>query len=359
MHVIAHVFVKGMVSPATFTALLCRYLFARRYALYVWLGVNGIFSSAAFAQQSALQPASSQAEGIAILWWSMFYGACFIFFAVMALLGMGLWRARKSDAQLSDVASRNLVIVAGVAIPLVILIVLVGGSLMLGKSIAAEAPDNALKVRVTGWMWWWEIEYLDDSGAVVATTANELRVPVGRPVEVLLTSGDVIHSFWVPELHGKTDLVPGITNSSWFTATEAGVFRGQCAEFCGAQHALMAFLVIAQPEPAFEQWLANEARPAVTPAGDAQVRGQQIFMDSACASCHTIRGTRAQGELGPDLTHLAVRRTLAAAARPNNRGHLAGWISDPQGIKPGSFMPRTLLSPEALTDLLDYLESLE
>lgn len=315
--------------------------------------------SSAHAQQSALEPASEHAEGIEILWWVMFYGATAIFLAVMLLLAIGLWRGRRPGATaLSEVASRNLVVAAGVAIPLLILVVLVGGSLLLGRSIAVKPPDNALTVVVTGWMWWWQIDYLDEEGAVVATTANEMHIPVGRPVSLQLTSADVIHSFWVPELHGKTDLIEGSINTSWFTAEHAGVYRGQCAEFCGVQHALMAFLVIAEPQEEFQAWLDQQAQP-YEPPDSQQIRlGQEVFLSAGCADCHTIRGTAADGDTAPDLTHLASRRTLAAASRPNTRGHLGGWISDPQSVKPGNFMPRTLLEPEEHRALLDYLESL-
>lgn len=318
----------------------------------------------AFSQQSVLEPASSHASNIEILWWTMFYAATVIFLAVMVLLFAGLWRAYGTDYNpdsktLSELASRNLVIVAGVAIPLLILLVLVGGSLMLGRSFAAEPPENALHIRVTGKMWWWSIEYLDERGETAFTTANELHVPVGRPVTLHLTSADVIHSFWVPELHGKTDLVPGVVNTSWFVVDKAGIFRGQCAEFCGVQHALMAFLVIAQPEHEFQQWLDNQHQPAAKPV-DQQTRfGQEVFFFAGCATCHTVRGTTARGNQGPDLTHIDSRRSLAAATRPNTHGHLAGWISDPQGIKPGNFMPSTLLTPNEHMALLAYLESLD
>jgi cytochrome c oxidase subunit 2 len=313
----------------------------------------------ALARQSALQPASAQAEGIANLWWLMLAGASVIFIGVMALLAIGLWRARKGDdCHLSALASRNLVITAGVAIPLVVLITLVTGSLLLGRTITAKPPDNALIIAVTGWMWWWQFDYIDERGELIATTANELHVPVGRPVSLRLTSGDVIHSFWVPELQGKTDLIPGTINTSWFTANRAGVYRGQCAEFCGVQHALMAFLVVAEPEQEFWRWLNRQTQTAVVPVSTEARRGQEVFLSSSCAGCHTIRGTSASGDLGPDLTHFGSRKTLAAASRPNTRGHLGGWISDPQSIKPGNFMPRTLLDSEELTSLIAYLESL-
>jgi cytochrome c oxidase subunit 2 len=314
---------------------------------------------ATYGQQSPLQPASAHAEGIATLWWMMLAGASIIFIGVMTLLAIGLWRAREGgDRHLSALASRNLVITAGVAIPLVVLITLVAGSLLLGRTITAKPPDNALTIAVTGWMWWWQFDYINERGELIATTANELHVPVGRPVSLRLTSGDVIHSFWVPELQGKIDLIPGTINTSWFTANRAGIYRGQCAEFCGVQHALMAFLVVAEPKEEFRRWLNRQAEAAASPVSAQARRGQEVFLSSSCAGCHTIRGTSASGDLGPDLTHFGSRKTFAAASRPNTRGHLGGWISDPQSIKPGNIMPRTLLESKELTSLIVYLESL-
>lgn len=316
-------------------------------------------SVTAFAQsQSAIQPVSEQAQGIAWLWWIMFWVASLVFLAVLGMLGWGLWRGRRQGTQLQYVASRNLVIIAGVVVPLITVISLVGGSLFLGRSLSQEAPDNAINVRITGWMWWWEIEYLDEDRNVIATTANELHVPVGRPVKVYLESGDVIHSFWVPQLHGKTDMIPGRTNTSWFEASVAGTYRGQCAEFCGSQHALMGFLVQAVPPPEFKAWLTNQQMPATTP-NNAQTRhGKQVFFEAGCNDCHTIRGTAASGDKGPDLTHLASRQSLAAVTRANNRSHLGGWVSDPHGIKPGAKMPAVKLDSKQFRDLLDYLQSL-
>lgn len=318
------------------------------------------FSSArALAAQSALRPASAHAEGIAILWWVMLVGAVIIFAAVMLILALGQWRARRGRAgSLGASASRNLVVIAGVIIPLITIIALVGGSLALGNSITSTPPENAIRIRVTGWMWWWEIEYLDDEGNVVAATANEIHVPVGQPVHIQLEAADVIHSFWVPELQGKTDMVPGIVNDSWFTATKAGVFRGQCAEFCGRQHALMAFLVIAEPPEDYAQWLAHQKVSAAVPETPQQRLGQKVFMEAGCQHCHRIRGTAADGDSAPDLTHFATRRTLAAVTIPNNRGHLTGWIADPQSIKPGVFMPGFSLPSDDFINLTAYLESL-
>lgn len=324
---------------------------------WVAMCVGSLFSVHTHANQSTLTPVSAQAEGIATLWWWMLYGACAIFVAVMAILALGLWRSH-TGRPLSANASRNLVLVAGVIIPVVVIITLVGGSLMLGNAISSTPPADALKIRVTGWMWWWEIEYLDENHKVIATTANELHIPVGRPVHILLESADVIHSFWVPQLQGKTDAVPGMVNHSWFTADRPGVFRGQCAEFCGAQHALMAFLVVAQTPAAFEQWLAHQQSDAVKPESPLQRRGLQVFTAAGCQHCHSIRGTKATGDTAPDLTHLASRSTLAAVTLDNNRGHLSGWVADPQSIKPGAFMPALDLDATDFNRLVAYLESL-
>lgn len=328
-------------------------------ALSLVLCVAMLTDARASAPQSALNPASAHAEGIVVLWWTMLVGAVVIFLGVMILLGLGLWRAHRGQTKpLSAYASRNLVVLAGVVIPLITVIALVAGSLTLGNAIDSAPPANALKIRVTGWMWWWQVDYLDDNNNVIATTANELHIPVGRPVHVALESADVIHSFWVPELQGKTDMVPGIVNHSWFTANKAGVFRGQCAEFCGAQHALMAFLVIAEREEEFERWLEHQQASASVPGTDQQRLGQQVFMDAGCHFCHSIRGTAADGSSAPDLTHLASRETLAAVTLKNNRGHLSGWVADPQGIKPGSFMPGVSLPSRDFNNLVAYLESL-
>ncbi len=324
-------------------------------ACCLWSGVTEAQRS---ASQSALQPASTQAQGIELLWWIMLWSGVVIFLAVMALLIWALWSGRQRESPLSLTASKNLVLTAGVAIPALTLVILVGGSLFLGRSVASAPPPDAMQVRITGWMWWWEIEYLDSAGNITATTANEMHVPVGRPVAVELASGDVIHSFWVPQLQGKTDMVPGKVNSSWFVATEAGEYRGQCAEFCGLQHALMAFVVVARPEAEFDAWLAHQAEPAAAPVTAATQQGRDVF-EQSCGHCHRVRGTDATGNIGPDLTHIASRRTLAAATLVNNRGHLAGWIGDPQRIKPGNAMPRSLLTPQELHNLLTYLETLE
>ena len=311
-------------------------------------------------QQAVLDPKSPHGALVAELWWAMLAVGALVLAAVTVLLVVGVLRRAPDGAPrpLDARQSRMLVLVGGVVIPALILFGFVLGSAMVGRVVSAAPPTDALAIEVVGRRWWWEVHYLDAAGERIATTANEIHVPVGRPVSLRLRSDNVIHSFWVPNLQGKLDLVPGQVNRAWFTANEAGTFRGQCAEFCGAQHALMAFLVVAEPASAFDEWLARERAPAAAPSSAALERGREVFERSACAGCHAIRGTSAAGTLGPDLTHLASRRTLAAGTLPNTRGHLAGWIADPQRIKPASLMPRTPLEPDELGALLAYLESL-
>jgi cytochrome c oxidase subunit 2 len=228
-----------------------------------------------------------------------------------------------------------------------------------GRALASLASPGALGIQITGYQWWWDIQYLDSDPSLRVTTANELHLPVGRPIYVTLRAADVIHSFWVPPLHGKTDLVPGRENVTWLQVDRPGIYRGQCAEFCGVQHAHMGLVVVAQPEAAFRRWLAQQSRPAA-PAQSAQAqRGQQIFMDGTCSSCHTIRGTDANGYVGPDLTHVASRNTLGALTVLNRPDTLAEWIRDSQHLKPGNQMPAFHIGPTRIQELTAYLEELK
>lgn len=313
-------------------------------------------------QQSVLDPASAQASNLALLSWILFGVSAAILLAVMALLLAGITRARNGRAErpLEARHSRNLVLYGGVVIPLVTLTGFLVASALLGRESGASVPPrDAIVVEVTAHRWWWEVHYLDADGRRIATLANELYAPVGRPVRVNLKSSDVIHSFWAPNLQGKKDMIPGRTNVSWFTATREGAFRGQCAEFCGEQHAKMAFFVVAVPPDRFDAWLQRQAAPAAEPDNDLARRGRQVFMSTTCFMCHAIRGTRAMGQVAPDLTHVASRQSLAAGALRNNPGALAAWIVDPQNVKPGTRMPATDLNGEDLQALLHYLGSLD
>jgi cytochrome c oxidase subunit 2 len=305
--------------------------------------------------QSTLSPKSHAAREIADLWWVMLIVSTAIFGVVLVLIAVALLRRRGPESPPRRAGGGVWIpAVGGVAAPIVILVALFGLTLHTLPATSPSAGTTGLTIDVTGRQWFWDVEY----PASGVRTANELHVPVGRTVNVKVTSADVIHSFWVPELNRKIDVIPGQTNSLRLRADRAGVYRGQCAEFCGLQHAHMAFLVVAEPEDRFERWLAAESKPAPPPATPELQRGQQVLLGSACVYCHTIAGTNASGRIGPDLTHVAGRHTLAAGTIPNTRGYLAGWILDPQHVKPGNKMPATDLAGDELQALLDYLESL-
>ena len=227
---------------------------------------------------------------------------------------------------------------------------------------ALDAPphsQNALKVELTGNQWWWYVRYDDPDPQKIIVTANELHIPVGRPVEISGSSHDVIHSFWVPGLNGKRDLIPSRITTQWIEADHPGRFRGQCAEFCGLQHAHMALWIVAEPEDQFQGWMERQRQPATEPRDPEKLQGYQVFMNNACVFCHNITGTPANGQVAPDLTHLASRMTIAAGTLANNKGNLGGWILDPQSIKPGNHMATIKLKSTDVQPLLDYLESLQ
>ena len=239
--------------------------------------------------------------------------------------------------------------------------VLVGAAIWTFSTLAAVStpPQTpALTIRVTGHQWWWEARYDSDDPSRIFTTANEIHIPTGQPVGLVLSSVDVIHSFWVPELAGKTDVIPGQQNESWIEADRPGTYRGQCGEFCGLQHAHMALAVIADPPAGFATWRAHQLDEAPEPQSAGLSDGRQNFLVH-CGICHTVRGTTAGGRLGPDLSHLMARRTIASGTLPNTPGYLAGWIADPQHAKPGNYMPVLELSGAQLTAIEAYLETLE
>jgi cytochrome c oxidase subunit 2 len=307
--------------------------------------------------QSALHPASDASRDVAALWWAMFAVAA-VAVAVVTMLvvsaSFGAWGDRARRRWLGRGGSR-LIVVGGVAVPLAILVALFVLTLSTLPSVSApQEGDGDLVVEVVGRQYWWEVRY-PDHGLI---TANEIHIPTGTAVELRVRTADVIHSFWVPRLNRKIDMIPGQTNRILLRAEEPGEYRGQCAEFCGLAHAQMAFLVVAERPPDFDRWLARETGDAVVPASGSAALGQEVFLNSSCVSCHTIRGTPASATIGPDLTHVAGRRWLAAGTIPNSRGTLGGWIVDPASIKPGTKMPPSDLSGPELQALLDYLESL-
>jgi cytochrome c oxidase subunit 2 len=316
--------------------------------------------------QNALLPAGPQAQNIHTLWLVLLVVCTIVFVAVLAAVILSLWRAPRADEHTAPdlthmraaepALSRAVTIALGVS--LVGLLVLMAASVVTDRALAQLPLARGLAIEVTAHQFWWQAKYEADEPSLEFDTANELHVPVGRPVIIKLQSKDVIHSFWVPNLHGKKDLIPGRITTIKFRADKPGVYRGQCAEFCGYQHAKMAFLVIAEEPEAYERWVAAQRRTAHEPADAIQKRGQQVFLTAQCVMCHAIKGTTAEGRVAPDLTHLASRRTIAAGTLPNTRGNLGGWILDPQGVKPGANMPPTALAPDDLQALLQYLESL-
>ncbi|MDQ3802592.1 MAG: cytochrome c oxidase subunit II [Acidobacteriota bacterium] len=321
--------------------------------------------------QSALDPAGPQAGRIGWLWWLMLYTLTAVFVVVMSFLLVAAFRPRGAfrgetevtpDTQPDPGRERRMsrTVIGGVVATVVILFVLLVSSFLTGRRLYSTAQaEGALVVKVTGHQWWWEVEYEDPLPSRTLTTANEIHIPTGRPVLFKLKSNDVIHSFWVPNLHGKTDLVPGHETKTWLRADRAGTYRGQCAEFCGHQHAHMAFMVVAETPEQFGTWYEAQLQPGAEPSTPAQARGREVFLSSPCIMCHRIQGTDAGGTVGPDLTHVASRPTIAAGTLENTRGHLAGWVLDSQKIKPGNHMPPNPLEPEDLQALLDYLQSLK
>jgi cytochrome c oxidase subunit II len=305
------------------------------------------------------------AAQIARLWWLMFWLGLAVLLLVLALVTYAVFRdrPRQSSAQSDERHGERLIVYGGVVLPVPILAIVLGYTLFSGNvvtqpgSARLQEPASYLTIEVIGHQFWWEVHYPEQG----VLTANEIHIPTGEPVFIRLTSRDVIHSFWVPQLHGKLDMVPGETNTMWIEADDVGVYRGICAEFCGIQHAHMHFLVVAQPADEFAAWLAHQQQPAAEPADPLIRQGQQVFMGAACVYCHTVNGLNEvppTGTLGPDLTHVASRQTLAAGILENNRNNLGSWIVDPQSIKAGNRMPPTRLNSEDFQALLAYLESL-
>ena len=316
---------------------------------------------------SVLDPAGPQARLIDRLADAMYVVAAIVVLLVILALLWGAFRRRttaETEPSPAAIAAEpagpmQTVIILATALTAITLFVFLISDISVGRAITTNPGKDALQIRVTGHQWWWEVQYRDSVPNDWVTTANEIHIPVGRPVVFELRSDDVIHSFWPPSLSGKRDQIPGNENSIWFQADSAGVYRGQCAEFCGHQHAKMAFLMVAQPPGEFAAWLARQRDTALTPTDSLATRGQEVFLSSSCVMCHAISGTPAGSRIGPDLTHLASRQTIAAGTLPNNRGNLSGWILNPQVIKPGVKMPPTQLSGPDLVALVAYLETLK
>ena len=307
---------------------------------------------------SVLDPSSDAGERVAGLWWVLFWISLVVVAVVTGFLVAAV-RRRRADLD-GNVDTRpvrwgdRFVVIGGMVVPGGILAGTFVFSLVVLQDLTDPPGERAIHVEVVGHNWWWEVRY--PNGAV---TANEIRIPVGETVELALPSADVIHSFWVPELQVKKDNIPGSDNSLWVVAERAGRFHGQCAEFCGLQHAHMQFQVEALPVDEFEAWLDREAEPAAEPEAGQAREGSEVFETSSCAGCHSIRGTSAEGDLGPDLTHLADRDTIGAGLIPLTPPNLADFIADPQDDKPGVTMPPSELTPQEVDAVVAYLMTLE
>lgn len=318
-------------------------------------GLRDRVDSALMWIQSALVPHGPNAGSIATLSWVMFIGAALIMALVGVMAGLAVALPPERRRWMSR---RGFIIGWGVAFPAVTLTVLLVYGLTITRDLLGAG--RILRIEVVGERFWWRVHYLDGTGEPQLVSANEIRIPVGQPIEFVLKSNDVIHSFWVPSLAGKLDMIPGRANVIRFAADRAGIYRGQCAEYCGDQHALMAFYVVAMPLDAFEAWYAAESRPAREPAIALLAEGRDLFHSNGCGACHVVRGTPADGKLGPDLTHVGGRLSIAAGTFPTSVGTLAGWISSSQHLKPGNLMPSFgNLEGRELRAIAAYLESLK
>jgi cytochrome c oxidase subunit II len=323
--------------------------------LVVCAGVGLLLAACSGSGPSTLDPQGPGAARVAGLWWLLFWISAAVFTVVCVLVAVALARGRGTrDTLVRRGGGERLIVIGGVIVPAVVLTAIYVVGLRDMRALTMPAGTR-LTVEVIGHDWWWEVRY-PGQGIV---SANEIHIPVGRPVRLLLSSRDVIHSFWVPQLTVKTDLIPGQTNTTWIQAAKPGAYRGQCAEYCGLQHAKMAILVVADPPDTFDRWLGAERRSAAAAADPVAARGRLVLERTSCAGCHTVRGTAANGRVGPDLTHFGSRRTIGAGILPNTRGNLGGWIVNSQTVKPGNRMPPQPLTAEELQALLAYLDSLK
>jgi len=309
--------------------------------------------------QSVMDPGGPQAVRLKslILLFAIVCGA--IWLLVMLVAAGAMFRRRSAAAPTAGSAPRATWIVTGaVAASVLVIGFLTLASYLATRNLAREGRDP-LVIEVHGYQWWWEVRYRDAGVDQNFITADEIHVPTGRPVRIELAAEDVIHSFWAPNLAGKQDLIPGRYNSLSFTVEKPATYRQQCAEFCGLQHAHMAMLIVAEPPADFALWRAGELADAASPPGPEEDSGRQVFLAKSCSACHTIRGTPAAGTLGPDLTHVGSRQTIAAGMLPTTRGSLAAWIADPQTIKPGNNMPMVSLTASELNAVSAYLAALK
>ena len=299
---------------------------------------------------ATLDPSGSPAREIAELWWLLVALGAIPFVVVVVALIVGL-RRRPPDG---PPTGRRWLIGGGVVLPAVLIVVVLVATIASMRAVSGAPADDAVTIEVVGHRWWWEVHYPDEQ----VVTANEVHIPAERDVVLELRSADVIHSFWVPDLAGKMDLLPERANTLVLDADRPGRYEGACAEFCGIQHANMGLVVVAHDEEGFAAWLEEQRRPAAEPTGDLEVRGEELFTSEGCANCHNVAGTGADGDDGPDLTHVASRDTIAAGALDNTAPDLREWIADPHAIKEGVLMPAVQLEPDELDALVAYVGSL-
>ena len=306
--------------------------------------------------QSVLNPKGPEALQLAHLSWLLFAFGTIVLLIVVLAVAVAIRGPRPMRAVL---ASARTVVWAGIVFPAVTLTTLLGYGVWLTRASTAVPGENgALRIEVVGEQWWWRVTYPQAGDSRIAT-ANEIRIPTGRPILFTLQSADVIHSFWVPNLGGKMDMIPGRTTHLRLRADHAGVFRGQCAEYCGGPHALMALEVVAVPPADFEAWLKRQARSAAEPASQITMRGRELFLAAGCGACHTVRGTAAAGTVGPDLTHLGARRSVGIDTAAMTQANIARFIHDGQHIKPGNLMPPfRIFTPADLDAVAGYLAGL-
>jgi cytochrome c oxidase subunit 2 len=338
----------------------------RRPLLLVLTCAAALHATACRGVQPMLAPGGPQAASIARLGWFILI----TFSAVTIVMWVVIfWVAARRRGTLAEHApydapsDKRWVAIGGFLIPTIILFTIFVVTLNTMKAFPMgdnEAHARPPEIVVTGHQWWWEIEYRFGGVSQHVVDANELHLPIGQPVDIELQTRDVIHSFWIPRLHGKVDLVPGFDNHIRIQVDQAGLYRGECAEYCGPQHAHMILLVDAQQPSDFQGWLARERQPSAAPADPVAAHGREVFMTNACVLCHSIRGTDAHGQVGPDLTHLASRRAIAANTYPNGRGYLEAWVTHAQSMKPDAAMPSvTAFTGDDLRALVTYLEELK
>jgi cytochrome c oxidase subunit 2 len=317
-------------------------------------------------RHAVLHSAAPQARSIEWLYWFLFW----ILLSVFVIMIAGFTRA---GAKSRVAANHPLPIIedeegdrkatwavgSALTITVLTLFVILVLSVLTGKRVRGLTSKNPVTIQITGHQWWWEVTYPNSQADQTVTTANEIHVPISTPVVVLTNSSDVIHSFWAPNITGKRDLLPGYSTAFWFQIDQPGLYHGQCAEFCGLQHAHMGFSIIAESKDKFQAWQQQQVKPAAEPSTPEAARGREVFLTHACIMCHTIRGTDAGSRLGPDLTHVAARNMIAAETLPNTAGALAGWIVDPQRIKPGTRMSPNPLAADDLQALIAYMQSLQ